>query len=51
MEAARQGDRAALEIVVRAIETSIYNLALRMLANRIEAQDATQEILINGLTV
>ena len=50
MEAARQGDRAALEIVVRAIETSIYNLALRMLANRIEAQDATQEILIKVIT-
>jgi RNA polymerase sigma factor (sigma-70 family) len=44
--AAREGNRAALDVVVRAAERPIYNLAVRMLANRVEAEDATQEILV-----
>lgn len=50
IEAARRGDRAALEAVVRAAERPIYNLAIRMLANRADAEDATQEILIKLVT-
>lgn len=48
--AARQGSRAALAAIVRAAERPIYNLALRMLANRADAEDATQEILIKIVT-
>lgn len=48
--AAREGDRAALEAIVRAAERPVFNLALRMLANRADAEDATQEILIRIVT-
>lgn len=50
IEAARRGSRAALERVVHAAERPIYNLALRMLANRADAEDATQEILVKIVT-
>lgn len=50
IEAARLGSRAALETVLRAAERPIYNLALRMLAHRADAEDATQEILIKFVT-
>lgn len=50
VEAARQGSRAALEAVIRAAERPVYNLAIRMLANRADAEDATQEILIKIIT-
>ena len=50
IEAARQGNRAALDAIVRAAERPVYNLALRMLANRADAEDATQEILIKIVT-
>ncbi|MFH1604573.1 MAG: RNA polymerase sigma factor [Pseudomonadota bacterium] len=48
--AAREGNRAALEAVVRAAERPVYNLAMRMLANRADAEDATQEILVKIVT-
>lgn len=48
--AAREGNRAALEAVVRAAERPVYNLAMRMLANRADAEDATQEILVKIIT-
>ncbi len=44
------GDRAALENLVRAIQGDIYGLALRMLCNREDAEDATQEILVRIVT-
>lgn len=50
IEAARQGNRAALDAIVRAAERPVFNLALRMLANRADAEDATQEILIKIVT-
>jgi RNA polymerase sigma factor (sigma-70 family) len=50
VEAARAGGRAALAAVIRAAERPIYNLAIRMLANRADAEDATQEILIRVIT-
>lgn len=50
VQAARGGDRAALEEVVRAVERPVYNLALRMLASPADAEDATQEILIKIVT-
>jgi RNA polymerase sigma factor (sigma-70 family) len=50
VEAARQGDRAALDGVVRAAEKPVFNLAMRMLAHRADAEGATQEILIKLIT-
>ena len=47
---AQQGNKAALEQVVTAIQDDIYYLALRMLANQEDARDATQEILIKVIT-
>jgi DNA-directed RNA polymerase specialized sigma24 family protein len=48
--AARRGNRAALEAVLRAAEGPIYNLAIRMLAHPADAEDATQEIMIKIIT-
>jgi RNA polymerase sigma factor (sigma-70 family) len=44
------GDRDALETLVRALQGDIYGLALRMLCNREDAEDATQEILVRIIT-
>ncbi|MBI3973986.1 MAG: RNA polymerase sigma factor [Chloroflexi bacterium] len=43
---AKMGDSAAVEALVRAIQDRIYGLAMRMLADPADAQDATQEILM-----
>ena len=48
--AAQNGSHAALEAIVRVTQRPIYNLALRMLANRADAEDATQEILVKIIT-
>jgi DNA-directed RNA polymerase specialized sigma24 family protein len=42
---ALEGDRDALDSLVRALQGDVYGLALRMLWNREDAEDATQEIL------
>src|SRR2546421_12657821 len=44
------GDRVALDDLVRAIQDDIYGVAVRMLWNREDAEDATQEILIRVVT-
>jgi RNA polymerase sigma factor (sigma-70 family) len=44
------GDRHALEALVRAIQSDVYAMALRMLWNREDAEDATQEILVRVVT-
>jgi RNA polymerase sigma factor (sigma-70 family) len=44
------GDRHALERLVRAIQGDIYGIALRMLCNREDAEDATQELLVRVVT-
>lgn len=44
------GDREALDALVRALQDDIYRLALRMLWNREDAEDATQEILVRIVT-
>ncbi len=44
------GDREALDALVRALQPDIYALALRMLWNREDAEDATQEILVRVVT-
>jgi RNA polymerase sigma factor (sigma-70 family) len=47
---ALDGDRQALDTLVRALQDDIYRLALRMLWNREDAEDATQEILVRIVT-
>ena len=44
------GDREALDGLVRALQGDVYGLALRMLWNREDAEDATQEILVRIVT-
>ena len=44
------GDRDALDVVVRKLQDDIYGLSLRMLWNREDAEDATQEILVRIVT-
>jgi len=50
LERARNGDLRALDAVLHAIQPGIYNLAVRMLGNREDARDATQEILLKVTT-
>jgi RNA polymerase sigma factor (sigma-70 family) len=44
------GDRNALDRLVQELQGDIYGLALRMLWNREDAEDATQEILVRVVT-
>lgn len=44
------GDKGALDLVVRELQADIYALALRMLWNKEDAEDATQEILVRVVT-
>jgi RNA polymerase sigma factor (sigma-70 family) len=44
------GDRNALDGVVTALQGDVYGLSLRMLWNREDAEDATQEILVRVVT-
>lgn len=48
--AAQQGDRKALEAVVRQVQDRVHHLAMRMLVNPEDASEATQEILILMVT-
>ncbi len=48
--AAASGDRSALDALLRRHQRWIYNLALRMLWNAHDAEDATQEILLKIAT-
>jgi RNA polymerase sigma factor (sigma-70 family) len=47
---AKEGDAAAVEIVVRALQHDIFRLALRMTAHVEDAEDVTQEVLIKVIT-
>jgi len=44
------GDQAALDLLVRELQHTLYGLALRMLWNKEDAEDATQEILVRIVT-
>ncbi|MBC8159600.1 MAG: sigma-70 family RNA polymerase sigma factor [Roseiflexaceae bacterium] len=48
--AAQNGSKDALEALIGAAQQPIYNLALRMLQRPMDAEDATQEILIKLIT-
>jgi RNA polymerase sigma factor (sigma-70 family) len=47
---AADGDRDAVEAVVRALQKDVYALALRILWNPGDAEDAAQEILVRVVT-
>lgn len=44
------GDHGALDALVRELQRDVYGIALRMLWNREDAEDATQEILVRIVT-
>lgn len=48
--AARDGDRAALEELCRAIQQPMYRLALRFCGDTVDAEDAAQEVVIRLVT-
>jgi RNA polymerase sigma factor (sigma-70 family) len=50
VEAAKEGDKKALEDLILKIQDKIYGLALRMLYNPSDAEDASQEILLKIIT-
>jgi len=50
VERARSGDAGALEDLVRALRDDVYGLAVRMLWDPHDAEDATQEILVKVIT-
>lgn len=47
---AKAGRLAAVEGIVAAIQPGVFNLAVRMLGHREDAQDASQEILVKVVT-
>jgi RNA polymerase sigma factor (sigma-70 family) len=50
VETAKEGDQTALEELILKIKDRIYGLALRMLYNPSDAEDACQEILLKIIT-
>jgi RNA polymerase sigma-70 factor (ECF subfamily) len=50
LKQAGAGDQAAFGELVRAHQNAVYNLAYRMLNNRIEAEDAAQETFLRAFT-
>ncbi len=45
---ARQGDQAAFGELVKLHQNAVYNLAYRILGNRVEAEDAAQETFLRA---
>lgn len=50
INAALAGDEEALEALLRSVQDTVFNLALRMLGTVPDAEDATQEVLVKALT-
>lgn len=50
LQAALQGDMSALDGLLATLQPGIYNLSVRMLGNRDDAAEATQEILLRIVT-
>jgi RNA polymerase sigma factor (sigma-70 family) len=50
VEQAQQGNRAALEKLVRRHQAWIYNIAVRMVFQPQDAEDVTQEVLVKVIT-
>jgi hypothetical protein len=45
-----EGDRRALEAVVAGVQDLVYRLALRMLGEPADAEDAAQDVLVRVVT-
>jgi RNA polymerase sigma factor (sigma-70 family) len=50
LQLAQSGDLLAIDTVLHTIQPGVFNLAVRMLGNREDARDATQEILLKVTT-
>jgi RNA polymerase sigma factor (sigma-70 family) len=50
VEEAKEGDKTALEDLIKGIQDRVYGLAIRMLGHPADAEDATQEILVKIVT-
>lgn len=50
VDRAKTGDRRAAEALMAAVQDELFRLSMRMLGLRAEAEDATQEILLQALT-
>ena len=50
LQKAQAGDMDAFEAIVYSNEKAVYNLALRQLGNREDAEDATQEVFVKAYT-
>lgn len=50
IQAATQGQLMAIDSLLLTIQPGVFNLAIRMLGNRDDAADATQEILLKVIT-
>jgi RNA polymerase sigma factor (sigma-70 family) len=50
VEEAKEGDKKALEALIRRIQDLVYGLAIRMLGHPADAEDAAQEILVKIVT-
>lgn len=48
VRAARSGDRAAFETLVRGVQRPVYGLCLRLLANESEASEVAQETMLRA---
>jgi len=44
------GDKKSIETLIKSIQRNVYNLSVRYLWNPMDAEDATQEILLKVLT-
>ena len=49
VDQAKGGDKTALEILIQLVQNQIDNLAVRMLYDPADAEDAAEEILIRRL--
>jgi RNA polymerase sigma factor (sigma-70 family) len=50
IDAAQDGERSALEALIRKHQDWIYNITLRMVGNPEDAEDVTQEVIIKLMT-
>ena len=50
VQLAKEGNKKALDSLIRGIQDRVYGLALRMLGHPADAEDATQEILVKVVT-
>lgn len=50
IELARKGDKKAIEQLIQVVQKPVFNLAVRFLWKRMDAEDATQDILIKVIS-